>query len=85
MENIYSIWKSSYSVNAALSVELVGETEKAIKFKVLNSSENYNFFMPKKAVSFDKKNQGIINLARWFVPEGFVAFLFDRYADHYRR
>jgi len=85
MENIYSIWKTGYSVCTALGVELVGETEKAFKFKVLNSEKEYTFFMPKKAVTFDKKNEGIINLARWFVPEGFVAFLSDRYANHYRR
>jgi hypothetical protein len=85
MENIYSIWKTGYSVNTALSVELVGETERAYKFKVLNSDRDYTFFLPKAAVSFDKKIQGVINLKRWFTVEGFLSYIFDNFASHYRR
>lgn len=85
MNNIYSIWKTGYTVSTALGVELVAETEKAIKFKVLNSSKEYTFYLPKRVLSFDKDNEGIINLAHWFTIDGFLAFLFDHYANHYRR
>ena len=85
MENIYNIWRSGYSVSAALSVELVGETEKAYKFKVLDSAKEFTFFLPKRALKFDKKVPGVINLACWFTLEGFTAFLFDRFASHYKR
>lgn len=85
MENVYNIWKTGQRVRASLGVILVDETERAYKFKVLNSEKEYYFFMPKKAVQFDTKLEGTINLARWFTVDGFLAFLFDRYASHYAR
>jgi hypothetical protein len=85
MENVYNIWKTGHMVRTSLGVILVGETERAYKFKVLNSEKEYYFFMPKKAVKFDTKLEGTINLARWFTVDGFLRFLFDRYASHYKR
>lgn len=85
MEKVYSIWKTGYAVNTALGVLLIGETEKAFKFKILNSNRELYFHLPKKALSFDAKNEGIINLARWFTIEGYLANLFDRFANHYKR
>jgi len=85
MKNIYNIWRSGYSVSTALGVELIGETEKAYKFKVLNSTKEYTFFLPKKAVKFDTEVEGIINLARWFAADGFTAFLFNTFSTHYKR
>ena len=84
MEKVYSIWKNGYSVRAAMSAELVGETDKALKFKVLNSVKEYTFFIPKKAIKYDTRVENCINLAPWFMIEGFLRFLFDRYATHYK-
>lgn len=85
MEQRYTLWKTGYNVSHALYVEIVGETEKAYKFKELGSPKGYTFFMPKKACQIDSKNEGIMTIKSWFNFEGFVAFLFDRYASHYAR
>jgi|APFre7841882793_1041355.scaffolds.fasta_scaffold25166_2 hypothetical protein len=85
MSTVHSIWKTGYAVHTALGVELVGETEKAMKFKVLNSSKGYTFYMPKKALAADKTTEGILNLAPWYKIEGFIEYLFDQYANHYAR
>ena len=85
MENVYSIWKTGYSVHTALGVLLVGETERALKFKVLNANKDLFFHLPKKAVKFNTENEGIINLAYWFTADDFLRSLFDRYANHYKR
>ena len=83
--NVYSLWKNGYSVRASLPVEKVAETEKAIKFRVLNSVKEYTFFVPKTAIKYDSQIESTINLARWFTVEGFLGFLFDKYATHYKR
>jgi hypothetical protein len=85
MEKVYSIWKTGYSASSALGVSIVGETDKAYKFQVLDSAKGYTFFMPKKAIKFDPNNEGILILQNWFIVEGFIAFLFDRYANYYKR
>jgi hypothetical protein len=85
LNQVYVLWKTGYSVNTALSVELVFETEKAFKFKVLNSVKNYTFYMPKSAVKKDEGIEGVLNIAHWFNPEGFTRFLFDQYANHHVR
>ena len=85
METVHSIWKSGYSVNTALGVLLIGETDRAFKFKVLNSNTELFFHLPKKAVKFDAKNEGVINLAHWFTVDGYLRTLFDRFANHYKR
>jgi hypothetical protein len=84
MDQVYSIWKSGYGVSTAMGVLLVGETEKAMKFKVLNSNKELFFHLPKKALKFDTKNEGIVNLAHWFTLDGYVRNLFDRFANHYK-
>jgi hypothetical protein len=85
MENVYSIWKTGRSVHTALSVLLVGETERALKFKVLDANKDLFFHLPKKAVKFDTKNEGIINLAHWFTVDDFLRSLLDRFATHFKR
>lgn len=84
-DNYFTLWKTGYRVQAALYVQLVGETAKAYKFKCLDSAKQYEFFMPKKACEFDRNNKGIIAIARWFDVQDFLKFLFDRYASHYNR
>lgn len=81
----FTLWKSGYRVSHALAVELVAETDKAYKFKEMDSGKDYTFFMPKKACNFDKTNDGLINVAVWFTVEGFLSYLFQRYASHYNR
>lgn len=84
-ETRYTLWKSGYSINKAMYVEMVSETPKAYKFKCMDSAKEYTFFLPKAACRFDKNNSGIISLANWFTVEGFLSFLFDRYATAYKR
>ena len=84
-QQYFTLWKTGYNVSHALTVELVAETEKAYKFKEIESGRDYTFFMPKKACKFDKNNASIIALAGWFTVEGFLSFLFQRYASHYNR
>jgi hypothetical protein len=85
MENIFNIWKSGYAVRASLGTILVGETDRAYKFKVLNSSRDLFFHLPKKAVKFDPTLEATINLAHWFTADEYLRGLFDRYANHYAR
>jgi hypothetical protein len=85
MTNVFTLWKSGYNVSHALTVELVSESDKAFKFKEIESGRDYTFSLPKKACSFDKNVSGVINLAGWFVPEGFIRFVFNRFASHYNR
>lgn len=85
MNKVYSIWVSGSKMNSALGVEVVGETDKAIKFSVLNSTRDYTFFLPKAAVKVDAENEGILLLARWFKLEGFIASMFDRFSNYYVR
>lgn len=82
--NIYSLWSTGYSVSAALSVEISGESEKAMKFTVLGQPK-CSFWLPKKAVKFDPANEGIITLAGWFTKDSFLKSMFDRYGNHYKR
>lgn len=84
MDKVYAIWKSGYAVNTAMGVLLVGETEKAMKFRVLNSDREIFFHLPKKALKFDTKNEGIVKLAHWFTIDGYLRNLFDRFANHYK-
>ena len=84
MEKVYSIWKNGYTVRAAIAAELIGETEKALKFKELNSTRGFTFFIPKKAVKYDTNVENCINLAHWFKIDGFLGNIFDRYANHYK-
>lgn len=84
-ETRYTLWKTGYNVQRGMSVEMISETPKAYKFKCLDSTKEYYFFLPKAACRFDKNVRGIINLANWFTVEGFLSFLFDRYASIYKR
>lgn len=85
----YTLWKTGYTVQQALSVTIVGETAKAIKFKVLGvdsySDKERTFFMPKSAVRPEKKYPEILLIAKWFAVEGYLNFLFDRYGSAYKR
>jgi hypothetical protein len=84
-ETRYTLWKTGYNVQRGMYVEMVSETPKAYKFKCMDSAKEYTFFLPKAACRFDKNVRGIINLANWFNVEGFLSFLFDRYATIYKR
>lgn len=85
MDQVYVIWKNGYSVNTAMDVLLVGETEKAMKFRILNSNREIFFHLPKKALKFDTKVDGVMILAHWFILDGYVRNLFDRFANHDKR
>jgi hypothetical protein len=85
MNSHFIIWITGYSHHTALSVELVSETEKAYRFKVTDSTKGYAFYMPKSALKKDSHTSGVLNLASWFKLEGFLSFLFDRYASHVPR
>lgn len=80
----FSLWANGYAVSKSLYVEMIGETEKAYKFKVVDSPK-CSFYMPKKAVTFDTELTGIINMARWFKMDTFLSSMFDQYANHYNR
>ena len=85
MENVFSLCKSGYCVTYIMTVEMAQETDKAFKFVVLDSNKKYTFFLPKKAVRFDKSSNSILHLAHWFTVEGFHQYLWDTYANAYKR
>ena len=85
LNEVYSIWVNGNKRSLALGVILVGETDAAFKFKILNSDRDLTFFLPKKAIKLDATNEGIMLLARWFKVEGFLANMFDRFANSYSR
>lgn len=80
----FCLWSTGYAVHQSLGVEIIGETEKAYKFK-LTDNPKCSFYLPKKALSFDTTTVGIVNLARWFKMDEFLSSMFNRYASHYRR
>jgi hypothetical protein len=81
---VYCLWSSGYSVSSSLAVSIVKESDKAIQFQVLDN-EKCLFWLPKKAVKFDTKTEGVINLASWFAKDSFLASMFNRYGNHYKR
>jgi hypothetical protein len=81
----FTLWKTGYTYQTALAVVQVAETQKAIKFKILDSAKGYEFYLPKSAVRTDKNSSEILILAKWFNVEGFLAMLFDRFGSVYKR
>lgn len=71
---------------AALFVEVESESEKAIKFKVVDCPK-VSLWFPKKALKVNRDDDGDIEsyeLAFWFKLESFALGIFGNYANHYK-
>ena len=82
-DNVYSIHRNAYTFTSILHVELVEETERALKF-VLLDNKKLTMWLPKKAVKLDKENQ-FFNLARWFSFNEYQSDIWSRYANCYKK
>ena len=88
-DNRFIIWLSGYSISHALAVERIATTDKAVKFSIPGTVNKdgapYTFFMPKKALVVDTNEPSIVRVPRWFTVDGYLGFLFNRFASHYSR
>lgn len=84
MENYFTLWLSGMSVNSALSVRLVNETEKAMQFELLDN-EKVTLWFPKAALKPEQSNPELLNIARWFNFNEFSNSVWKRYASYYRK
>lgn len=82
--NIFTLFSAGYRVSSALTVEIAQESEKAIKFVVVDNKK-CSFWIPKKAVTKNKDVDGVFNLAGWFTKDAFLKNMFDIYGSHYNR
>lgn len=82
-DNVYSLHQNNYSHSSVLDVELVEETDRAIKF-VLLDNKKLTVWLPKKALKFDKQNR-FFNLAHWFTFNDYQRSIWNRYADYYKK
>ena len=82
MSPFYTLWKNGSKVNAALTVKMLEDSGKAVRFQVADN-EKMTFWVPAKALVFSDPQQ--IRIAFWFTPGDFMRNVFDRYANHYNR
>ena len=82
MSGYSSLWIQGSSFRAALFVKIVGGSDKAMQFEVVDNPK-LKFWIPSKACT-DEGN-GQYSLAFWFKKTDFLSNVFSRYASYYKR
>jgi hypothetical protein len=75
-----TLWLMKRRTFAVLEVEVVDDTEKAVKFQVKRNPKCF-IYLPKKAIKTMNREYEQYEIAHWFTGNDFFYNMFDKYGD----